>query len=127
MAEKNTADEIIIVALIECGTVRKAAEKLGLSQRTIYSRLKNREFNSLYSHAKDDLLRGVVSELVSTVSDAINSVSEIMRDKRVNAQTRLQAAQTIISNADRFMTRLSDSESKTRDGSMSAFERTFDF
>ena len=44
------------------------------------------------------------------LSEAIDTVSEIMTDKEVNAATRLQAAQTLISNAAKFSERLQHEE-----------------
>lgn len=112
MAKKNTAvsDEEIIAALLESGTVREAAEKTGLTARTVYERMGDKDFQAAYSSAKADIVREAVFSISRKLSAAIDAVAEIMTDENTNPAVRLQAAQTIINNAGKFATRLSADE-----------------
>lgn len=110
--QKQTAvtDEEIIAALIVSGTIAEAASKVGLSTRTIYDRMACKDFKALYHGAKTDIVRGAVFKINSKLTEAIETVSELMTDKEVNPAIRLQAAQTIITNAAKFSERLQGEE-----------------
>ena len=111
-SKKQTAitDEEIISALIASGTIAEAASKVGLSARAIYDRMACKDFKALYHGAKTDIVRGAVFTINSKLTEAIETVSEIMTDKEVNPAIRLQAAQTIITNAAKFSERLQGEE-----------------
>ena len=113
MATKKAAavsNEEIIAAMLASGTISEAAEKVGLSARTIYDRMTTKEFKCLYYGAKTDLIRGAVFAINTRLIDAIETIAEIMSDKETNAAVRLQAAQTIINNAAKFSERLQREE-----------------
>ena len=57
---QGVSNEEIIAALLNSGTVKDAAEKVGLTPRTIYSRMDDREFAAEYAEAKADLIRQAV-------------------------------------------------------------------
>lgn len=103
-------NETIIAALIEHGTIRAAATAAGVTPRTIYSRMKKREFRAAYMEAKNDILRTAVFEMNRKLSAAIITIGEIMQDKDAKPEIRLQAAQTIIKNAGIFSDRLAADE-----------------
>ena len=122
MAKKNNtavSDEEIIAALLESGTIREAAQKTGLTDRTIRERMCSRELKSAYKGAKTDIIRKAVLSINGKLSTAIDAVADIMNDKATNAAVRLQAAQTIINNAAKFTERLTaeeqDTDASTRD------------
>ena len=116
MAAKKTiavSNEEIIAALLASGTVKDAAAKTGMTTRTLYERMSDREFRAAYNSAKADIVRQAVFSINGKLSAAIDAVAEIMTDKEVNAAVRLQAAQTIINNAGKFADRLTKDESLT--------------
>lgn len=105
--KRNISNEAIINALIQCGTVREAAESIGCKPRTIYNRMNNdNEFIEEYNAAKKDITRKAVASFNNKISLAIDEIFSIMTDKSVNAAIRLQAAQTILNNAGKFADRL---------------------
>ena len=95
MAEKAISDEQIIAALLHHGTIKQAAAAAGISERTLYDRMNGGEFQALYKAAKADLIRAAVFSINGKLQEAI---------------ARLQAAQTILNTAGKFMQRLQDSE-----------------
>ena len=109
--ETAVSDEQIIAALISSGTITKAAEAAGISSRTIYERMTHREFKAAYRAAKSDLIRQAVFNMDNKLTDAINTIADIMNDKNANPAIRLQAAQTILNNAQKFAERLKGEES----------------
>ena len=96
---KTVSDEIVIRALIEHGSVTKAAEAVGLSPRTIYDRFQYKGFLSDYNEAKTDFLRSAVLMLNKKLVEAIETVASIQADENANPAIRLQAAQTLIKHA----------------------------
>lgn len=114
---KNTkaiSNEEIIAALLQHGTVREAAEAAGTTPRTIYDRMKDREFRADYMEAKNDIIRKAVYSINAKLSEAIDAVADIMNDADTNPAVRLQAAQTIINNAAKFADRLTKDERQSR-------------
>ena len=123
---KAVSDEEIIAALLQHGTVKAAAEAAGTSPRTVYDRMQDRAFRAAYSAAKDDIIRKAVFSINEKLSEAIEAVAEIMRDKETNAAVRLQAAQTILNNAERFAARLRRDETYSRREGQDPFDLSFD-
>ena len=108
--EKKATDEQIIAALLSTGTIQAAAAAVGLSPRTVYTRMQAGDFQALYKAAKADLIRAAVFNINNQVQAAINTVIEIMQDENNNPAIRLQAAQTILNNAGKFAQRLQTDE-----------------
>lgn len=116
-AKKNStaiSNEEIIAALLQHGTIKEAAAAAGTAPRTIYDRMKEWNFRAEYAAAKNDLIRQAVFSINGKLAAAIDTVADIMTDTEVNPATRLQAAQTIISNAGKFAERLTREETATR-------------
>ena len=112
--EKAVSDEQIISALLSLGTVQDAAESLQITPRTIYDRRRNADFQAAYMDAKNEIIRKAVYEINRRLSEAVDTVTAIMSGQNVNAATRLQAAQTILNNAQKFSERLSRDELNSR-------------
>lgn len=114
MATKKVSDEQITAALLTTGTIKAAAAAVGISERTIYDRMNDGEFQAVYKAAKADLMRATVSKINGQLQAAVDTIAEIMTDKENSAATRLQAAQAILNNAGKFMQRLQADENETR-------------
>lgn len=112
---KVISDEVIIAALMNNGTIKDAAAAVGISERTLYDRMNNGSFKEQYQSAKADLVRKAVYELNKQIGTAVNTVVEIMNDSTVNPAIRLQAAQTILNNANKFSDRLNGDEQRVID------------
>lgn len=111
MANNNAvSDEEIIAALLTSGTVKAAARAIGITERTIYNRMTDGEFQLLYRSAKTDILRQALHKLNAHTAAAIDTISEIMYCEDNNPATRLQAAQTLLGSAEKFTSRLTAAE-----------------
>ena len=95
---KRLTDEEIVSALIECGTIKGASEKLGVQLKTLYSRMKKEQFRELYNRAKSDLLKSATAKMQKYLVDACDVIADIMRDKETSQQVRLNASDCIIRN-----------------------------
>ena len=99
---KAKSDEEIIAAIMQTATLKEAAEVLQMPTRTLYDRMQARQFRATYQEAKNDVLRQAVKNINGKLASAIDTIAEIMTDSEVNAAVRLQAAQTMMSNAAKF-------------------------
>ena len=86
------------MALLSTATVTQAARESGLSPNTIYKRLKDPEFSKRYYMARLEMLKSHVAELHGYLGGAIDTLGQIMENKDVPPQTRLNAAESIIRN-----------------------------
>ena len=109
---KAVSNEEIIAALIQHGTVKEAAKAAGTTPRTIYDRMKEKAFSVEYMQAKSDIIRKAVFSIDQKLSAAIDAITDLMQDKNTPPAVRLQAAQTILNNAEKFASRLDISERK---------------
>lgn len=119
---KGVANEIIIASLLQAGTIKEAARTAGVSTRTVYDRMNDKEFRAEYMAAKNDIMRKAVFNLNSKLAAAVDAVADIMTDKNNNAAVRLQAAQTILNNAGKYADILSKAEQAARDENKSVFD-----
>lgn len=99
---RRLADEEIIAALIECGTIKAAAASLDCTARTLYERMKKEEFRELYAQAKAEIIKGATAKLQGNLSGAIDTLAEIMNDKEAAKQTRANCAVSILQYGARF-------------------------
>lgn len=107
---KVVSDEEIIASLLTSGSLRAAAFSVGISERTLYNRMNDGDFQVKYKSAKADLIRGVVFNLNRQLQAAVDTVVQVMQDENNNAAVRLQAAQTILNNAGKLSQRLQSNE-----------------
>lgn len=105
------SDEEIIAALLSAGSVKAAATAAGIPVRTLYDRMNNTEFQTLYRSARAEVLRAAVHNLNGHIQEAVNTIAEVMNNEEINAATRLQAAQTILNTAEKYSKRLQAEES----------------
>lgn len=109
----NIADEKIIAALIEHGTIERAAKIAGLSERAVYDRMKTYEFQAKYQSARADILRSACANVSQRISGALDVITEIMQDSETAPATRLQAANIVLKSAGDFTERLRIAERET--------------
>lgn len=99
MAKRIVTNEELCSTLLTHGTIKEAAGVLNISERTIYNMMSDNDFKQMYEYAQVDILSSSVKACQSKMTEAINCIADIMNDKDVNPQTRLQAAQTMLKNA----------------------------
>ena len=111
---KKISDEEILAALMQYGTIRAASKATGAAERTIYDRMHEREFKAMYKAARADVLRGAVSSLNGRIEKAIETIERIMDDNEAPHAIKLQAANAILANVEKFAARLSEVEAGLR-------------
>ena len=71
-------DEIILAALLQGGSIRKAASIVPCGVTTIRERLRNDDFRRQYDALKGELLQEAAGELSAKMGAAVERLSEIM-------------------------------------------------
>lgn len=85
-------DEIILAALLQAGSIRKAAALVPCGVTTIRERLRNDDFRRQYDALKGELLQEASAELSAKMGEATQTLSEIMLNPDNSAAVRVQAA-----------------------------------
>lgn len=110
MRSSAISNEEIVISLLGSGTIKEAAAAAGVSERTLYGRMSDKDFQVIYRAAKADMVRKAVININDKLEAAIETIADVMQDKKLNPATRLQAAQTILNNAAKFADRLAVDE-----------------
>ena len=96
-------DEKIITALALCGSVSATAVQLGVAESTIYRRLQDNEFRAKLEIVKGDVLRAFKANYLESSERARAAIESMMDNDKINPAIRLQACQTIINTAVKFV------------------------
>ena len=98
MAKKYT-DERLAELLMIHGSVSAVATVTRLTRSTLYQRLKRPQFRKVFEGYSNSALNAASCELSCACGTAIQTLVSVCNDAKINAQTRVQAAQTILTNA----------------------------
>jgi len=89
-----------ISALIECSTVQEAADRVGVSRKTVHKWLRDPDFRAALASKEDRILSRIEARLAGELLAAVDTLSEIHQDKSASSSARTKAAVAII---DRFL------------------------
>lgn len=98
----RVTDETILAALLACGSNRTAAKSLGISERTIRSRLQKPDFRERYEDLKNGMVEAVGDQIAANLSSAVQTIVEIMTNPENNPAVRSQAAGELLRTALRY-------------------------
>lgn len=98
----KVTDEAILGALLATGSNRAAAKALGVSEKTIRSRLQKADFRERYEDLKNGMVEAVADEIACNLSTAVQTIVEIMTNPENNASVRSQAAGELLRTALRY-------------------------
>lgn len=99
----KVSDEEIVAAVLSSSTNKLAAEKCGLSLAQLQSRLAQPELRKMLDDAHDELLTETLELLKRSERTAVLVMTNIMQDRDVSPQTRLNAADAIVRNGTRLV------------------------
>ena len=85
-----------VMALITEPTMKAAADKIGITPRTLYKWLKMPEFRSAYMAAKREAVTVAVARLQQAAAEAVEALRSIMNDPKKPASARVSAARSIL-------------------------------
>lgn len=94
---KDIKRQNAIDALLDSKTLTEAAEKAGITRKTLYNYLRtDKEFARAYKEARERLTLERLDTVEAEQAQAKAVILEIMNDKQQNSATRLKAAQAIL-------------------------------
>jgi len=91
-AVRGRKEERIILALLEHSSVEKAAAALGVSEATMWRRLKDPGFQGALRQARREAFSRSVARLQQASSAAVTTLLRIMCDGKSPASSRVRAA-----------------------------------
>ena len=101
MQKKN--DEIILSALIACGSVRAAAKIAECSETTIRTRLNDDDFRHRYEQAKGAILAEACDAISARLTRAVDTLCEVLEDTENAATVRVSAADSLLRHGLRYV------------------------
>ena len=96
---KNSKRELLLSALLTNPTVKAAAASVGVPETTAYNWLRAPDFAEEYTKRKRQAVSEANDYLQSKINAATEIIIKIMCDTNAPAQTRLNAARTILDTA----------------------------
>ncbi len=94
---KITNKEKVLIALIETSSIRDAAKSSGISEATIYSFLKDKEFLSEYRNARRQTVETAIAQMQNAASEAVERLKELQYCE--NPAVAARCAQIIFENS----------------------------
>lgn len=98
----KVTDEAILGALLASGSNRAAAKALGVSEKTIRSRLQKPDFRERYEDLKNGMVEAVGDQIAANLSGAVQTIVEVMTNPENNPAVRSQAAGELLRTALRY-------------------------
>lgn len=100
MSKNDLKRQAALAALMDSSTLTEAADKAGISRRTLYTYLRNDiEFARAYDEIRDRQAVDFMDDLNDRRRRAHAVIMELLEDKEQPAAIRLKAAQTILTAA----------------------------
>jgi transposase-like protein len=88
--------ERAIVALLANSTIKRAAKSIGVDETTLWRWLQDKDFHTAYRTARRESVSQAIARLQQASSEAVNTLREIVKDKKQPAPARVSAAKAIL-------------------------------
>lgn len=92
----NRKQEIAVLALMTEPTLKEAASKVGVSETTIYRWMQLDEFKTMFRNAKRQAVGQATARLQQSSTLAVETLNEIMANKKASPMARVTAAKTVL-------------------------------
>lgn len=92
----RVTDNQLISALLSCPTIKQASESVGLSEQSVYSRLRKPDFRAQLQNARDNQFQVISSKLEDANFKALDTLICILDDSEVSAGIKVKASQTLL-------------------------------
>ena len=126
---KVIPDELIVAAVIKHGTIIGAAKQLGMSARTVYSRMHEPKTRLLYESLRADVLRASIADWESEQDSVLQTLLDIANDITVQPGVRMQSGQYFLADLRAMKQDLRKAEDKItelcREANVNAFAEEF--
>ena len=83
-------------AILFSATIKQASAEVGLSEQSVYSRLRKPDFREKLQVARDNQFQVISNKLEDANFKALDTLINILDDKEVSAGIRVRASQTLL-------------------------------
>ena len=91
-----------LAALLTCPTKKAAAEKIGITEKSLHNYFKDSEFVEAYNQAFAGVVQDATRAAQQTLQPALSTLKEIMEDADIAPAVRVQACRTALEYAIRL-------------------------
>lgn len=88
--------ELAIAALLSNPSIPGAASAAGISERSLYRWLADDGFQKDYKKARRKVVQQAITQIQASISAAVQTLKEIMKNPEAPASSRVSAAKTLI-------------------------------
>ena len=99
MTIKVNRREAAIAALLSATTIKQAAVSAGVSERQLHRWLRDPEFAGQLNDARRSALDQAMRALQVRMTEAVNTLGDVMADKNSGGMARTQAARAVLEYA----------------------------
>lgn len=92
----RVTDNALISALLSCPTIKQASESVGLSEQSVYSRLRKPDFRTKLQNARTTQFQVISNKLEDANFKALDTLINILDDSEVSAGIKVRASQTLL-------------------------------
>lgn len=102
MSKSEPKKAAALAALMECNTLSAAAERAGISRKTLYNYIReDYDFARAYKALQEEAATSALERLEDQEAGALEVVRSILQDEKQAAAVRLKAAHELLSAAAR--------------------------
>lgn len=88
--------EKALAALLSCSSKEKAAQKAGVTSRTLRNYLNDDDFRRAYQQAFGELVDDATRQAQKSLSPALGTLQEIAKNPEAPVSARIQAARALL-------------------------------
>lgn len=92
----RVTDNQLISALLSSATIKQASDEVGLSEQSVYSRLRKPDFRKKLQNARTTQFQVISSKLEDANFKALDTLINILDDSEVSAGIKVRASQTLL-------------------------------
>lgn len=92
----RVTDNQLISALFTHATIKQASDEVGLSEQSIYSRLRKPDFREKLQVARDNQFQVISNKLEDANFLALDTLVKILDNKEVSAGIKVRASQILL-------------------------------
>lgn len=92
----RVTDNQLISALLTCPTIKLASEKVGISEQSVYARLRKPDFRMKLQSERNTQFQVISSKLEDANFKALDTLINILENDEVSAGIKVRASQTLL-------------------------------
>lgn len=94
--KRSRKEDLAILALLSEKTMKDAAEKVGISEATLWRWMQQEDFREKYQEAKLQAVSRVTARLRQSMTVSVDALIEMTENKKTPAMARVTAARTLL-------------------------------